>query len=127
MIQPCRVETQGAWCAHDDNPLSSPVDARRNRPLRVRHLSGARVIELQHKKDTLTRTLRPQGIAPELGDQLELRQTGSAHETITVKADLDASDRAELPRHNDTIAELRLPVGTAPDTLAQFDRIVSHA
>jgi len=57
-----------------------------------------RVIPLQYNPDSLSRTLQTQGVGGEGGDRLEaLRLTGPAVETITVEAEIDATDQLELP------------------------------
>ena len=57
-----------------------------------------RVIPLQYNPDSLSRTLQAQGVGGEGGDRLEaLRLTRPAVETITVEAEIDATDQLELP------------------------------
>jgi hypothetical protein len=57
-----------------------------------------KVISFQYNPDTLTRTLTPQGIAPEPGDRLEaLRLKGPPIETIKLEAEIDATDALETP------------------------------
>ena len=56
------------------------------------------VISFQYNPDTLTRTLVPQGIGPEPGDRLEaLRLKAPPQETITLEAEIDATDALETP------------------------------
>lgn len=67
-----------------------------------------RVITLQYNPDTVTRTLQPQGVGAEPGDRSEaLRLRGSAHETIRLEAELDATVQLEDPfaPGNDVVAE----------------------
>lgn len=70
--------------------------------------SGAtlRVITLQINPDSLTRSIQPQG-AGEGGDRLEaLRLTGPPVETITLEAELDATEQLEFARSNPTVVEV---------------------
>ncbi len=56
------------------------------------------VIVFQYNPDTVTRTLQPRAMTAEPGDRLEvLRLTGPAHETITLEAELDATEQSGLP------------------------------
>ena len=60
-----------------------------------------KVIELQYNPDTLTRTLQVRSFGAEGGDRLEaLRFKGPPMETITLEAEVDATDRLEFPNKN---------------------------
>lgn len=63
-----------------------------------------RVISLQYNPDSLTRRLQVQGTG-EGGDRTEaLRLKGPAAETITLEAEIDATDQLEFPERNrDTV------------------------
>ena len=66
------------------------------------------VVPLQYNPDTLTRTLEVQG-AETAGDQSEaLRLTGPPTETITLEAELDATDTLEQARVGNRLQELSL-------------------
>jgi hypothetical protein len=60
-----------------------------------------RTIVLQYNPDTLTRTLHPKSIGAEDGDRSEaLRLAGPPVETITLDAEIDATDQLEHPELN---------------------------
>jgi hypothetical protein len=62
-------------------------------------------IVLQYNPDSLTRTLQVQG-AGDGGDRSEaLRLKGPAVETITLEAELDATDQLEFPEENRSAVE----------------------
>jgi hypothetical protein len=57
-----------------------------------------RVIPLQYNPESLTRSLEPQMVQPEGGDRAELlRFKGPPNETITIEAEIDATDQLERP------------------------------
>jgi hypothetical protein len=57
-----------------------------------------RVIPLQYNPDSVSRTLEPQMVQPEGGDRAELlRFKGPANETITIEAEIDATDQLAQP------------------------------
>lgn len=65
-----------------------------------------RVISLQYNPDSLTRKLQVQGTG-EGGERTEaLRLKGPAAETITLEAEIDATDRLEFPDMNPSTVEL---------------------
>jgi hypothetical protein len=78
-----------------------------------------RVIALQYNPDTINRTLQAQGIGEEPGDRLEaLRLKGPPHETITIEAEIDATDALEFPDRNEQAAQFGLfPVLAALETI----------
>ncbi len=64
-----------------------------------------RVVALQYNPDSLTRTLRAQGIGEEGGDRSEaLRLKGPPVETIKLEAEIDAADQLEFPEENPAAA-----------------------
>lgn len=68
--------------------------------------SVQRVITLQYTPDSLTRSLKPQGPA-EGGDRLEaLRLTGPPVETLSLEAEMDATEQLEFPQRNRTAVEV---------------------
>ena len=63
------------------------------------------VIVFQYNPDTVTRTLQPRAMTAEPGDRLEvLRLTGPAHETITLEAELDATEQPGPPADPASVA-----------------------
>ncbi|MEH6404994.1 MAG: hypothetical protein V7750_16575 [Sneathiella sp.] len=58
------------------------------------------VITLQYASETLKRTLQVQSLADEPDRSHPLRLTGPAVETITLEAELDATDQLEFPDEN---------------------------
>jgi hypothetical protein len=66
-----------------------------------------RVIPLQYNPETLTRSLQVKGVTGDTGDRLEaLRLAGPPIESIKLDAEIDATDRLELPEQNQTTTEL---------------------
>lgn len=92
--------------------------------------SGAveRIITLQYAAETLQRTLEVQAIEDEPDRSQPLRLTGPAVETISLDAELDATDQLEFPDRNADVVELGLfPVlaaleGLLHPTVAQLER-----
>ena len=66
--------------------------------------SGAveRIITLQYAPETLSRQLEAQTVEDEAGRSQPLRLTGPAIETISLEAELDATDQLEFPDQNET-------------------------
>ncbi len=82
--------------------------------------SGAieRIITLQYAAETLQRSLQVQSIQDEPDRSQPLRLTGPAVETITLEAELDATDQLEFPRDNpDTLEAGIFPALSAMETL----------
>ncbi|MCB4379307.1 hypothetical protein [uncultured Tateyamaria sp.] len=92
--------------------------------------SGAveRIITLQYASETLSRSLEVQSIADEPDRSQPLRLTGPAVETITLEAELDATDQLEFPRENPDAVEAGIfPALSALETMlhpttAQLER-----
>lgn len=64
------------------------------------------IIGLQYNPETLSRTLQPQATGSDGDGQTQaLRLRGAAIETITVDAEIDATDRLEFPDQNSTTVE----------------------
>lgn len=92
--------------------------------------SGAleRIITLQYAAETLSRSFEIQAIADEPNRSQPLRLTGPAVETITLEAELDATDQLELPDRNPEVVEAGLfPVLSALEIMlhpstAQLER-----
>lgn len=92
--------------------------------------SGAvdRIITLQYTPDSLSRSLEVQGVADEPDRSQPLRLTGPAVETITLEAELDATDQLEFPDQNADAAAVGLfPILSALETMihptvAQLER-----
>lgn len=79
-----------------------------------------RIIVLQYNPDTLTRKLQPQATGTDGGDRSEaLRLKGPPVETITLEAEIDATDQLEFPDTNSTAVQ----VGIHPQ-LAALETIV---
>ena len=80
-------------------------------------VSGApqRVVVMQFNPDSLQRSLAPQATAAEgQGDRTEaLRLTGPPTQTITLDAELDATDQLEFPDNNATVVEVGLRAALA--------------
>jgi hypothetical protein len=78
-----------------------------------------RVIPLQYNPDSLSRTLQVKGAAAEGGDRSDaLRLTGPPVETIKLDAEIDATDRLELPdQHRDVTRVGIFPQLAALETL----------
>jgi hypothetical protein len=67
-----------------------------------------RVIAFQYNPDSLSRSLQARG-SGEGGDRAEaLRLTGPPTETISIEAELDATDQLEFPDDNPTAVEVAL-------------------
>ena len=65
-----------------------------------------RIIAFQYNPDTLSRSLQPQAVGGQGGDQLEpLRLKGPPVETITLEAEIDATDQLEFPDQNAVATE----------------------
>jgi hypothetical protein len=74
------------------------VDAERARVLRI--------ISLQYNSDSLTRKLQAQEAGGESGNRVEpTRFEGPAVETITLEADIGATDQIEFPVPNPNTGE----------------------
>jgi hypothetical protein len=92
--------------------------------------SGAvdRIITLQYAADSLKRQLQVQAVEDEQNRSQPLRLTGPAIETITLEAELDATDQLEFPKQNtDTVEAGIFPALAAIETLvhptiAQLER-----
>jgi hypothetical protein len=66
-----------------------------------------RVIPLQYNPDSVSRTLEPQMVQPEGGDRAELlRFKGPPNETITIEAEIDATDQLEHPDQFPNVAQV---------------------
>lgn len=63
-----------------------------------------RVLTLQYNPDTVTRSLQPRGSGPEGGELT--RVIGTATQTITMEAELDATDQLEFPDVEQNRAEV---------------------
>jgi hypothetical protein len=65
-----------------------------------------RIISLQYNSDSLTRKLQAQEAGGESGNRVEpTRFKGPAIETITLEADIDATDQLEFPDQNPNAGE----------------------
>lgn len=92
--------------------------------------SGAvdRVVTLQYAADSLKRQLQIQSIEDEQNRSQPMRLTGPAIETITLEAELDATDQLEFPKQNaDTVEAGIFPALSAIETMvhptvAQLER-----
>lgn len=92
--------------------------------------SGAvdRIITLQYAADSLKRQLQIQSVEDEQNRSQPLRLTGPAIETITLEAELDATDQLEFPKQNaDTVETGIFPALSAIETMvhptiAQLER-----
>jgi len=73
-----------------------------------------RIITLQYASETLQRSFEIQAIADEPDRSQPLRLTGPAVETITLEAELDATDQLEFPDQNEDAVE----VGIFPELAA---------
>lgn len=77
-----------------------------------------RIITLQYASETLQRSFQVQGIADEPDRSQPLRLTGPAIETITLEAELDATDQLEFPGQNSDALEAGIfPQLSAIETL----------
>jgi hypothetical protein len=66
-----------------------------------------RTISLQYNADSLTRRFQSQEVGAEYGNRAEpTRFRGPAIETITLEADIDATDQLEFPDQNPDAGEL---------------------
>lgn len=66
-----------------------------------------RVIPLQYNPDSVSRTLEPQMVQPDGGDRSELlRFKGPANETITIEAEIDATDQLEHPDTSPSVLQV---------------------
>lgn len=82
-----------------------------------------RVIAMQYNPDTLTRTLTPQSIGGDGQDRSQaLRLKGPPVETITLEAEIDATDQLEASDQNPTATTL----GIAPQ-LAELETLLYPA
>lgn len=62
------------------------------------------IISLQYNPDTLTRSLQVNSVASDNGSRSEaLRITGPATETISLDAEIDATDQLEFPDRNSEV------------------------
>lgn len=93
-----------------------------------------RVISLQYNADTLTRKLQPQEAGGESGNRVEpTRFKGPAVETITLEAEIDATDQLEFPDQNPNAGEfgiqpqLALLESLVHPTAAQLQSVDSQA
>ena len=59
-----------------------------------------RIVSLQYNPDTLSRTLQVQATGESAQRSQALRLTGPAVETITLEAEIDATDQLEFPDQN---------------------------
>mgnify|MGYP001800018090 CR=1 FL=1 len=67
------------------------------------------VINLQYNPETLSRSFQIQGVTAEGGDRSDaLRLTGPPVETISLEAEIDATDQLEFPDQNSNVARLGL-------------------
>lgn len=77
-----------------------------------------RIIALQYPSESLSRSLEIQAIADEPDRSQPLRLTGPAVETITLEAELDATDQLEFPDQNGPVVDAGLfPVLSAIESL----------
>ena len=84
--------------------------------------SGAieRIITLQYAADSLKRTLKAQAVEGEADRSQPLRLTGPAVETISLDAELDATDQLEAPDdHPDAVSFGLFPALSALEGLVQ--------
>ena len=81
-----------------------------------------RVIALQYNPDTLTRRLQAQQLGDGADRSEALRLRGPAVETLTLEAEIDATDQLEFPDQNRTAVE----AGIAPQ-LAVLESLVNPA
>jgi hypothetical protein len=93
-----------------------------------------RVISLQYNADSLTRKLQAQEAGGEGGNRVEpTRFKGPAVETITLEADIDATDQLEFPDQNPNAGEvgiqpqLALLESLVHPTAAQLQSVDSQA
>jgi hypothetical protein len=93
-----------------------------------------RIISLQYNSDSLTRKLQAQEAGGESGNRVEpTRFKGPAIETITLEADIDATDQLEFPDQNPNAGEfgiqpqLALLESLVHPTAAQLQSVDSQA
>jgi hypothetical protein len=93
-----------------------------------------RIISLQYNSDSLTRKLQAQEAGGESGNRVEpTRFKGPAVETITLEADIDATDQLEFPDQNPNAGEfgiqpqLALLESLVHPTAAQLQSVDSQA
>jgi len=93
-----------------------------------------RVISLQYNSDTLTRKLQTQEIGGDAANRVEpTRFKGPAIETITLDADIDATDQLEFPDQHATavafgiLPQLALLESLAYPTASQLQSLESQA
>ena len=93
-----------------------------------------RVISLQYNADTLTRKLQAQETGGESGNRVEpTRFKGPAVETISLEAEIDATDQLEFPDQNPNAGEfglqpqLALLESLVHPTAAQLQSVDSEA
>jgi len=94
--------------SYNASPLAPPV--RRGGLVLIDPASETveRVIAFQYNPDSLSRSLQARG-AGEGGDRHEaLRLTGPPTETISLEAELDATDQLEFPDDNETVVQVGL-------------------
>lgn len=90
--------------------------------------SVERIITLQYAPETLSRQLEAQAIEDGANRSQPLRLTGPAKETISLEAEIDATDQLEFPAQNTTVTESGIfPALSALETLlhptsAQLER-----
>jgi hypothetical protein len=73
-----------------------------------------RTIALQYNPDTVARSFQVRGAGGEAGARAEaLRLTGPPTQSITLDAELDATDQLEFPRSNRTVVEVGLRAALA--------------
>lgn len=78
-----------------------------------------RVVALQYNPDSLKRSLQPRHMGEGADSADALRLTGPAVETLTLEADIDATDQLQFPQQNATAVS----VGIAPQ-LAVLESLV---
>jgi hypothetical protein len=87
-----------------------------------------RIVTLQYAAETLQRSFEIRAVEDEPGRAQPLRLTGPAVETITLEAEIDATDRLEFPDQNGTVLDAGIfPELSALETLlhpttAQLER-----
>jgi hypothetical protein len=87
-----------------------------------------RIIAMQYAPETLSRQVEAQAMQDEAGRSQPLRLRAPAKETITLEAQIDATDQLEFPRQNQTVAETGIfPALAALETMlyptsAQLER-----
>ncbi|MFA0811109.1 hypothetical protein [Microbulbifer epialgicus] len=90
--------------------------------------SVERIITLQYAPETLSRQVEAQSINEESDRSQPLRLTGPAKETMTLEAEIDATDQLEFPTQNTAVTESGIfPALSALETMiyptsAQLER-----